>query len=285
MSKYSIPVLFEKIKDVKSDDKRFTKVKIWLMHLGESFNGSYFDKDVVDKAIPTLGYIPIVGFMEKNSQNEDDFSDHRYVITKENNGKKQKYLGVSYGVITSSEDNNAHYEKRLCDDGQTRTFLVVEGLVWNMFEDSSNVMNRDVVKFHSMEIWDDDELIDGYEDENNIFHFTKFSFRAACILGKDYEPAMINSTIETQFTIKDFVKNIQSELNNKYSEFIKLTNKQGDNEMFNTNFTQTVLSNFKDISTIVRNHETARNRWGDNVSRYNAVAIMVLNLLLKVINL
>ena len=48
MSKYSIPVLFEKIKDVKSDDKRFTKVKIWLMHLGESFNGSYFDKDVVD---------------------------------------------------------------------------------------------------------------------------------------------------------------------------------------------------------------------------------------------
>ena len=134
-------------------------------------------------------------------------------------------------------------------------------------------MNRDVVKFHSMEIWDDDELIDGYEDENNIFHFTKFSFRAACILGKDYEPAMINSTIETQFTIKDFVKNIQSELNNKYSEFIKLTNKQGDNEMFNTNFTQTVLSNFKDISTIVRNHETARNRWGDNVSRYNAVDI------------
>ena len=76
-------------------------VKIWLMHLGESFNGSYFDKDVVDKAIPTLGYIPIVGFMEKNSQNEDDFSDHRYVITKENNGKKQKYLGVSYGVIIS----------------------------------------------------------------------------------------------------------------------------------------------------------------------------------------
>lgn len=272
-SKYSIPVLFEKIKDVGEDDKRFTKVKIWLMHLGENFNGSCFDKDVVDKAIPTLGYIPIVGFMEENSLKEDDFSDHRYAIIKDNNGTKEKYLGVSYGVITSSKDNNAHYEERLCDDGQTRTFLVVEGLIWNMFEDSSNVMNRDFIKSHSMELLDDDDSIDGYEDENNIFHFTKFSFRAACILGKDYEPAMINSTIEVQFTMKDFVKNIQSELNNKYSEFIKLINKQGDGKMLTTNFAQTVLSNFDDIAAIVREHEIVQNRWGDKVSRYRAVDI------------
>ncbi|MCM1223045.1 MAG: hypothetical protein NC548_52195 [Lachnospiraceae bacterium] len=272
-NKCSIPVIFEKVKDVNEDDKRFTKVKIWLMHLGENFNGSCFDKEVVDKAIPTLSYIPIVGFIEENSLNEADFSDHRYVVTKDKNGAKQKYLGVSYGVVTSSDDNNAHYEKRLCDDGQTRTFLVVEGLIWNMFEDSSDILNKDLVKSHSMELFDDEDSVDGYEDENGIFHFTKFSFRAACILGKDYEPAMINSTIEVQFTMKEFVKNVQSELNNKYSEYIKLKNKIGDDKMPDINFTQTVLSNFEDISAIVKDYEIVKNRWGEDVSRYRAVDI------------
>lgn len=272
-NKYSIPVIFEKVQNTEDKDTRFTKVKIWLMHLGENFNGSCFDKKVVDKAIPTLSYIPIVGFIEENSLKEDDFSDHRYVITKDNNGKKEKYIGVSCGVITSSDDNNAHYEERLCDDGQTRTFLVVEGLIWNMFEDSSNIMNRDLIKSHSMELWGDDNSVDGYEDENNIFHFTKFSFRAACILGKDYEPAMMNSTIEVQFTMKDFVKNIQIELNNKYSEFVKIKNKQGDGKMADTKFSQTMLSQFEDIATIVKEHEKVLNYWKESVPRYRAVDI------------
>ena len=125
---------------------RFTKVKIWLMHLGQNFNGSIFEKEVVDNAIPTLKYIPIVGFIEENKSGEDDFSDHRYVITKDEKGVRRKYQGIAYGVITSDDDNNAHYEERVCDDGETRTFLVVDGLLWNMFEDSSNIMQNDLIK-------------------------------------------------------------------------------------------------------------------------------------------
>ena len=44
-------------------------------------------------------------------------------LIKTENGKESKYVGSAYGVILSSEDNNAHYEERLCDDGETRTFL------------------------------------------------------------------------------------------------------------------------------------------------------------------
>ena len=276
-SALSFPVMFEKVEDIESVDGRFTKVRIWLMHLGENFNGSIFEKEVVDQAISTLEYIPIVAFIEDNKAGEKDCSNHRYIITKDEKGVRRKYMGNAYGVIMSSEDNNAHYEERLCDDGETRTFLVVDGLIWNMFEDSSEIINRDLIKNQSMELWDDGVSIEGYEDEDGLFYFTKFSFRAACILGDDYEPAMINSTVEVQFTMSDFVKNIQSELNDKFIAFTKMvnekTNQGGIRTMSNTDFTQTLLAQFDDISAMVRQHETFVDRWGYECSRYYAVDI------------
>ena len=274
-SALSFPVMFEKVEDFESVDGRFTKVRIWLMHLGENFNGSVFEKESVDKAIPTLEYIPIVAFIEDNKNGEKDCSNHRYIITKDEKGVRRKYMGNAYGVVMSSEDNNAHYEDRLCDDGETRTFLVVDGLIWNMFEDSSEIINRDLIKNQSMELWNDG--IEGYEDEDGLFHFTEFSFRAACILGDDYDPAMINSTVEVQFTMSDFVKDIQSELNDKFTTFTKMvnekTNQGGIEIMEKTDFTQTVLQQFEDISTMVREHETMRDRWGDSIPRYYAVDV------------
>ena len=276
-SALSFPVMFEKVEEIESADGRFTKVRIWLMHLGENFNGSVFSKEAVDDAINTLEYIPIVAFLENNKAGEKDCSNHRYIITKDEKGVRRKYVGSAYGVIMSSEDNNAHYEERLCDDGETRTFLVVDGLIWNMFEDSSEIINRDLIKNQSMELYDDGSSMEGYEDEDGLFHFTKFSFRAACILGDDYEPAMINSTVEVQFTMSDFVKDIQSELNDKFITFTKMvnekTNQGGTEAMPNTDFTQTLLAQFEDISAMVRQHETFVDRWGYECSRYYAVDI------------
>ena len=286
-SKLSLPVMFQKIDDINDESKRFIKVKIWLLHLGQNFNGSVFEKEVVDKAIPTLQYVPIVGFIKDNGDKNstEDFSDHHYIIVKTENGKELKYVGSAYGVILSSEDNNAHYEERLCDDGETRTFLVVDGIMWDMFEDSAEIMKRDIVKSHSMELWDDEDSYDGYEDENGLFHFTKFSFRAACILGDKYSPAMINSTVEVQFTVSDFIKRIQEELNNKYMEFTKINSNSTQNQ--NTNFTQggnekmsnsntdfqTTIEQFEDIGNIVSQSEMITDRWGDSISRYRLVDI------------
>ena len=276
-SALSCPVTFEKIKDFEVADDRFTKVKVWLMHLGKNLNNSAFEKSVVDKAIPTLQYIPIMGFVELNDNDEKDFSDHRYIITKDEKGVRRKYMGTPYGVIKSSDDNNAHYEERLCDDGETRTFLVTEGIIWNVLEDGADIFHRDLIKGQSMELYE--KSIDGYEDENGIFHFTDFSFRAACVLGDDVTPAMTGSTIEVQFTLSDFVKDIQSELNDKYTTFTKLTEvvnektNGGAEIMSNTDFAQTLLEQFSDISAMVRQHETFTDRWGYECSRYYAVDI------------
>lgn len=284
-SRLSIPVMFEKVADYISDDKRFTKVKIYLMHTGLNANGSIFNKDVVDKAIPTLGYIPILGFIEKNSKGEDDFSNHRYILVKDQNGLHRKYVGSAYGVIMSNEDNNAHYENRMCDDGIERTFVVVEGLMWNFLK-GAEIMNRDIIKDHSMELFDDGEdSYEGYEDDDGNFVFTSFSFRGACILGNDtkYQAAMTGSTIEVQFTISDFVKEIQSELNDTYTAFTQFmkkeskkndnksksqNNTEGGNDDMATDFSQTVMEQFSDIATIVSNYAVIKDRWGDAVPRY-----------------
>ena len=269
-SALSIPVMFEKIEEFTCDDGRFTKVKCWLMHTELNLNGSYFEKEVINNAIPTLQYIPIVGFLQKDSLGEDDFSDHRYIISKNENGVYRKYLGSAYGVILSNADNNAHFEMKICDDGVEREFIVADGIIWNMFDDSSNVFNRDLIKDHSIEL--DENSVDGYEDENGIFHFTKFSFRAACALGSGCQPAMTGSTIEVQFTMTDFVKNIQSELNDKFTAFTKLVNEKsnqgGIGIMPNTDFTQTVMEQFSDISNMVKDYEVMVNKWGDEVPRF-----------------
>ncbi len=274
-SMLSFPVTFEEVEEVESADGRFTKVKIWLMHTGENLNKSVFEKSIVDKAIPTLEYIPIVGFVESDGTGDKDFSDHRYVITKDEFGVRRKYMGSSYGVIKSSEDNNAHYEMKLCDDGVEREFLVVDGLMWNMFEDSSRIINQDIVKGQSMELYE--KNIQGYEDENGLFHFTDFSFRAACILGDSCTPAMTGSTVEVQFTMSDFVKSFQSELEDKYTTFTKLVNEKnnhgGAEDMSKLDFAQTALQQFEDISTLVMKYETTTNIWGDEVPRYYTVDI------------
>lgn len=279
VNKMTFPVIFQKLDEMDVADGRFTKVRIWMMHLEENYNSSIFEQSVVDAALPSLEYIPIVGFIEKNSIGDDDFSDHRYVVVRKDGTKERKYFGTAYGVILSSEDNNAHYEERLCDDGITRTFLVVDGIVWNMFDDSSDIINRDMIKSHSMELHP--PSVEGYEDENNIFHFTKFSFRAACILGEDQESGMHNSTIEVQFTMNDFVKSIQSELSDKlktYTDFMKENNNKGGNIMAKpdgtiTDFSLTVMQQFSEIDCIVSAHEQYRDRWGDMRIRYSAVDI------------
>lgn len=269
----SFPVMFQKVEEFSYKDERFTKVKVWLMHLGINENGSDFEKEIVDAAIPTLEYIPIVGFVATNN-GEKDFSDHHHILTRNSEGEiVRKYIGSAYGVILSSAENNAHYEERECDDGIIRTFLVVDGIMWNMFEDSADIINRDLIKSQSMELFQDvPGAYDGYEDENGIFHFTKFSFRAACILGGRYEPAMTNSTIEVQFTMTDFVKSLQSELNDKFTTFTKMVNENitqgGIGIMSKTEYSQTVMEQFSDISNMVRQHEMIVDRWGDLVPRF-----------------
>lgn len=201
----SIPVTFQKLESYEVKDTRFTKVKIWLMHLEENLNDSYFSKSAVEKALPTLANTPILGYIEVNDDGDKDYSDHRSVIVKDEGNFKIKYIGSAYGLIP--ETNNAKFESRVCDDGIEREFLTCDGLVWNKWDEPVEILNRDITKSQSMELHKDYQGVWG---EDGLFHFTDFKFFGACILGDDVRPAMRSATVELdEFSVDGIWQDIQ----------------------------------------------------------------------------
>lgn len=269
----SLPISFSVNKEISDKDNRFINVTIDVLHTGLNYNKSIFSKEVVDKNIETIKNTPILGFITEVHFDDKDFKGHEYVITKTENGVKRKYIGEAFGIIP--ESCNPRWVTKVTDSGVEREFLQVDGILWTKFQDATDIMLNDIEKPQSMELYPYD--IDGYEDDDGNFVFEKFSFDGCCILGSSKEPAMENAKIEVQFTMSDFVKSIQSELNDKYTTFTKLvnekTNQGGIETMSNTDFTQTVLQQFEDISAMVRQHETFTDRWGYECARYHAVDV------------
>lgn len=184
IEKSNLPVQFEQMDSGKDD--RFQKVKIWIAHTGQNLNYTVFSKDVLEDMSKTLPYVPIVGFMEKNSEEENDFSDHRQRITVENNKVEVEYMGKAYGFIP--EEPNAQFENR-----GGKEWLTCEGYLWTKFAKAIEIFDRaDGSKSQSMEI----DNVDGEVDERGRLVFSKGRFSALCILGEDVNPAMAGSTIE-----------------------------------------------------------------------------------------
>lgn len=220
-----IPVIFQSIKtyENETEDSRFLKIKIWLMHTGKNFNGSSFTKEVVDAHLHTLANTPILAFIEENSDGEQDFSDHRMVLHRTTDGGIElKYLGSAVGVIP--QDNNAKWETRVTDDGEELEYLTVEALMWTKWDEPINIMKEKGFTNQSMELADN---YSGNWDKDGVFQFETFSFFGACLLGEGVMPAMKSSVAEVQFS-KD--ENIQNTIESKMQEFYTLFSQEGGNE-------------------------------------------------------
>lgn len=279
----SLPIYFSVKNEVSNKDNRFLEVEIDVLHDGLNFNQSIFSKEVVNKNIETIKNTPILGFIRQLPDGEKDFKGHEYIITKtDKDGLTRRYIGSAFGLIP--ESCNARWIRKMSEDGQERDYLRVDGLLWTKFSDSIDIMMRDIEKPHSMELYPNN--IEGYEDDDGNFVFTSFDFDGCCILGStdDIQPAMISSDIkikdyEVQFTMSDFVRNVQTELNDKYKTFTELklvnekTNQGGIKAMEKTDFMQTLLEQFSDISQMVSQQETFTNRFGDECPRYYTVDV------------
>lgn len=278
----SLPIYFSVKNEISHKDERFLEVEIDVLHEGLNFNKSIFSKDVVNKNIDTIKNTPILGYIRELPDGENDFKGHEYIITKTDKNKlTRKYVGSAFGLIP--ESCNARWITKMSEDGQERDYLRVDGLLWTKFSDSIDIMMRDIEKPHSMELFPNN--IQGYENEDGNFVFTSFDFDGCCILGStdDIQPAMISSDIkiknyEVQFSLSDFVRSVQTELNDKYKTFteLKVVNEKtngGVGIMENTDFTQTLLEQFSDISLLVSQKETFTDRFGYEYPRYYTVDV------------
>ena len=200
----NLPVTYE-ISDYVDD--RFKKVKIWIAHTGENLNYSIFTKDSLEKMSETLPYVPIVGYIEKNEEDENDFSDHRNSITIKDGDVNIEYMCHAYGFIP--EGAKSSFEIR---DG--KEWLVGEGYLWTKFEKSVDIFsNSNNSKSQSMEI----DNIDGFIDNEGRVNVDNARFSALCILGDNVAPGMQGSTIEmfNANSVKDEIKEMVYEFSKK----------------------------------------------------------------------
>lgn len=265
----ALPSTFSVNGEISNDDTRFLSITIDVLHTGTNLNNSVFEKDVVDSCIDSIKNTPVLGFIKYDRiTQEKDFKGHEHILTRTENGVEEKYIGSAYGIVP--ESCNPRWITKMCSDGQEREFLQVDALLWTKFDDSTNIIERDVEKAQSMEL--EVTSVEGYEDSDGLFHFEKFRFDGCCVLGEGVQPAMTGANVtlnEVQFTMSDFAKNIQSELNDKFKAFSKLieneNNQGGVSDMTkpDTDFAQTVMEQLEDISIMVSQYETIETYWGE----------------------
>jgi hypothetical protein len=220
----SIPVIFESIDNMPYiDSERFETVKIWIAHTGLNRNNSVFSKELLESMIPSLVGIPILGYIEADSDEQEDFTGHEQRLVIKKGNIDIVYVGKAFGVILAN--NNAKFETKIVDDVE-REYLTCEGILWKKFKDCIEIFNRDGVKPHSMELFP--PSIKGTFSKDRHFHFESAKFDGLCILGDDVTPAMIGGSIE-KFAISSFSDEVADLLNeikstmDKFSECSKST--------------------------------------------------------------
>ena len=235
--KYNVE--FSKLNEYEIKDERYTECLIKILHLGRNYNNSVFKKEVVDKALPSLANMPIVGYIEKDKEGKDEFSDHREVLVQDEDGNiRTSYAGSAFGCIPESYAKEAYYEDFVGDDGVNRTYLMCKGILWNQFDNAMDIFDKNNNHGQSM------ELSHNYKGhfEKDGFVFDEFKFRSYCILHPtEVQPAMNGATIEVQFR-KAEAKSIAEEVEARLNEFNKYFSKKEEDKSMEDNKKQ-VLDN------------------------------------------
>lgn len=266
-----LPVSFTINECVETEDSRFLAITIDVLHTGLNFNGSNFEKDVVDANADSIKNTPVLGYIALNPDGELDFQGHEYKTVKDGSGNKYVYAGSAYGVIP--ESCNYRWIEKVCSDGICREFFQVDALLWTKFDDAVTIFERDGGKPQSMEL----ELssITGEENDNGIFTFTGFKFDGCCLLSSTddcIQPAMIDSEAVTQFTAQTISEQIKAKLN-EYSISVENTikNKEG-RDMPKANFTLNLMEQLQEFQTVLNEKKFCDN-WGYMCSQYYFVDV------------
>ena len=195
-------------------------VDILLCYHGENRNGSRMSKETMNKAIPTLYGIPIIGeyiYLDDGSQ---DFGSHGGKITISDKGIKFESTTIPYGFVTKEAVDNAEWVTVTEKDGHTQhEYLSLKGCaVWyKRMPEVSSILEKNYGQ--SMEI-----KINNYSyNDNGIMDITDFTFTGACILGsnpngKEVEPCYESACIGRHYEL-DAIKNDIKEMMNAYNKF------------------------------------------------------------------
>lgn len=205
------PVSFIKKGEYESSDFRFINVSIDVMHTGANLNKTSFTKDAINKAVPTIRNMPILGYVVDELDEEDkDFKGHEHELRITDKDVKYVYAGQAYGVIP--ESCNPRWIVKDDGTGIEREYLRVDGLIWTKFSDPVDIFTRDGTKNHSVELTD---MACGPADKNGNVPVGSFKFDGCCIMSTtdpSIKPAMTGSCVTANFSVEDITAQIRDRL-------------------------------------------------------------------------
>lgn len=205
------PISFLKKNEYETSDFRFIDVYIDVMHTGANLNKTSFTKDVINKAVPTIANMPILGYVVNELDDEDkDFKGHEHELRITDTDVKYLYAGQAYGVIP--ESCNPRWVIKDDGTGTEREYLRVDGLIWTKFGDPVDIFTRDVTKNHSVELTD---MICETKRDDGITPVSSFKFDGCCILSTTdpkIQPAMTGSCVTANFSVDDITSQIRERL-------------------------------------------------------------------------
>ena len=171
----------------------FSKARVTVMYHGENPNRSAFAKWDVERAVPSLKNIPIVGYF---SEEDENFGGHERSLVVEDDKIVVKTKTVPIGVVPESAVFS--WENIVDKDGIRREYLVIDNaLIWNRDEKLVSALSTDDFG-QSMEI-----TVNEYYTLDGIDYITDFYFTALCVLGIDkngagyVRPAFNDAKVQT----------------------------------------------------------------------------------------
>ena len=189
--KVQLPVKFEMSDEILNNN--FHKVKIYVCHNGENYNGSNFSDLAIAKASKTLQNIPILAYIERDEEgNALGFGGHEIEYKlEEKNGEyyfREHYLEIPIGVIPSQNEYTI-------ESMNGKNYVVCSGYIWKCYSNEAYDLLLDNNEQNvSMEISCNDVK---YLD-NGIYDILDYEYLGVTVIG--CEPAMQNAKVQMSFS-------------------------------------------------------------------------------------
>ena len=185
-TQYQAIACCSKIQPIKPVNDEFTLCKVYVQGIGKNRNYSYMSRENIERAEPTLHYIPVVGHLltkydEDGNEIGKYFGGHDYAMTENWEYKAQT---VPFGVVTADPVEFEDVEEY----GSTVTYMTATAILWTgrYPELMEAIYSEDCWFAQSMEIMVSQSR--PYEEDSNFIEFLDWTYSALCILGKSDDP-------------------------------------------------------------------------------------------------
>lgn len=199
---------FEKV------NEQFLKAKCYVMALGKNVNKSHFSKENVDKAYPTLSFVPVIGHLMCDENGTHYLGGHDVSLDLTTLTLKSKC--VPFGVAIPSD--TPIYEDVEESDGTKSIYLVSDVILWiGRYPELAEAVYDEKTYFgQSMEIlFSKSEAL---KEDPTYTDVIDFSFDALCLLGKSDDDRFNTSPCFPSASVKPITYSID------HDEFTTLMN-------------------------------------------------------------